>query len=78
MAQETLPEVERPTTPTPYDIFDQVFVNSSPPDVTTLQQANKLLLLTIDSRTVPSTLVRRYIRKLATGTEQLRAKSIVH
>jgi hypothetical protein len=78
LAQETLREVERPTTPTSYDVFDQVFVDSSPPDITTLQQANQLLLSTIDSRTVPSTPVRRYIRKLATGTEQLRAKNIVH
>jgi hypothetical protein len=78
MAQEPLTEVERQITPTLDDIFDQVFVNSSPPNIANLQQANKLLLSTIDSCTVPPTPVRRYIRKLATGTEQLRAKSIVH
>ena len=59
MAQEPLTEVERQITPTLYDIFDQVFVNSSPPNIANLQQANKLLLSTIDSCTVPPTPVRR-------------------
>jgi hypothetical protein len=78
VAQETLPEVERLITPSLYDIFDQVFVDSSPPDALHLQKANELLISTIDSCEVPPTPVRRYIRKLAIGTEQLRAKSIVH
>jgi len=78
LARETTPEVERPKTPTQFDIFDQVFVNSSPPDEATLRTANKLLTSTIESRTAPSTPVRQYIRKLAAGTEQLRAQSIVH
>jgi len=78
MAQEALPEAKRPATPTPYDVFDQVFINSSPPDATTLQEANKLLLSTIESGAIPSTPIRKYIRKLASGTEQLRAKSIVY
>jgi hypothetical protein len=78
IAKETTPEAEIPKTPTPYEAFDQVFVNSSPPDAQSLQKANELLLSTIESRTIPSTPVRKYIRKLAFGTEQLRAKSIVH
>jgi hypothetical protein len=76
--KETTPEAETPEIPTPYEAFDRVFVNSSPPDAQSLQKANELLLSTIESRTIPSTPVRKYIRKLAFGTEQLRAKSIVH
>jgi hypothetical protein len=78
LARDPTPEVERPKTPSQFDIFKQVFVNSSPPDEATLRTANELLNSTIDSCTVPSTPVRQYIRKLATGTEQLRARSIVH
>ena len=76
--KETTPEAETPIQATPYKAFDRVFMNSSPPDAQSLQKANELLLSTLDSRTIPSTPVRRYIRKLAFGTEQLRAKSIVH
>jgi len=78
LARETTPELETPTTPTQFDIFDQVFVNSSPPNETTLRAANELLNSTMDSRTIPSTPVRQYIRKLTTGSEQLQARSIVH
>jgi hypothetical protein len=73
-----IPEQERPKTPTQFDIFDQVFVNSSPPDEATLRSANQLLNLTLDSQIAPSTPVRQYIRKLALGTEKLRAQTIVH
>ena len=72
------PEPERPKTPTQFDIFDQVFVNSSPPDAANLQAANELLNTTIAARTIPSTPVRQYIQKLTVGTEQLRARSILH
>ena len=34
--QEEILEQERPKTPTQFDIFDQVFVNSSPPDTAIL------------------------------------------
>jgi hypothetical protein len=78
MVHETTPEIERPTTPTPFDIFDQVFTNSSPPDISTLQKANKLLNSTIADRTTIPTPVRKYIRKLTNGTEQLQAQSKVH
>jgi hypothetical protein len=78
MVQEEPRELERPKTPTQFDIFNQVFVNSSPPNEATLRAANKLLISTIDSCIAPSTPVRKYIRKLAIGTEQLRAKSIVY
>ena len=76
--QEEILEQERPKTPTQFDIFDQVFVNSSPPDAAILQSANQLLNSTLDSYIAPPTPVRQYIRKLALGTEQLRAQSIVH
>ena len=78
MVQETTPEVERPKTPTQFDIFDRVFVNSSPPDAMDLQKANELLISTLQARTAITTPVRQYIQKMAIGTEQLRARSIVH
>ena len=59
--------------PTQFNIFNQVFVNSSPPDAKTLQRANDLLNSTIDGYTIPSTPVRQFIRKLTAGTAQLRA-----
>jgi hypothetical protein len=71
-------EVDRPKTPNQYDIFNQVFVNSSPPDGTTLRTANALLTTTINGGGVPSTPVRTYIQKLTAASEQLRARSIVH
>ncbi|KAK9357499.1 hypothetical protein V1504DRAFT_56024 [Lipomyces starkeyi] len=74
----TTPEPERPTTPTEFDIFDRVFVNSSPPNATTLQKANELLNTVIETRTTLNTPVRVYIRKLTTGSEKLQAQSIVH
>jgi hypothetical protein len=47
MIQEEPYELERPKTPTQFDIFDRVFVNSSPLNETTLQAANELLNSTI-------------------------------
>ena len=78
MERAPTPEVERPKTPTRFDIFNQVFVNSSPPDEVTLRAANELLNTTIGACTIPSTPVRQYIQKLTVGTEQLRARSIIH
>ncbi|ODQ71458.1 hypothetical protein LIPSTDRAFT_73139 [Lipomyces starkeyi NRRL Y-11557] len=75
---DTTPELERPRTPTEFDIFDQVFVNSSPPDATSLRSANELLNSAINSDAIPTTPVRRYIVKLTAGAEQLQARSIVH
>jgi hypothetical protein len=76
--QEAPLEVERPKTPTQFHIFNQVFVNSSPPDASTLREVNELINSISDARTIPPTPVRLYIRKLAAGTEQLHARSIVH
>ncbi|KAK9316490.1 hypothetical protein V1524DRAFT_452798 [Lipomyces starkeyi] len=73
-----LPNPERPTTPTEFDIFDRVFVNSSPPSATTLQKANELLNAVIETRTTLNTPVRGYIRKLTTGSEKLQTQSILH
>jgi hypothetical protein len=78
LAREDTPEPVRPTTPTQFDIFNQVFVNSSPPDETNLRTANQLLNATMECCTMPSTPVRQYVQKLTAGTEQLRARSIVH
>jgi transposase len=78
MVQEEPYELERPKTPTQFDIFDRVFVNSSPPNETTLRAANELLNSTIQARTDITTPVRQYIKKLTAGTEKLQAQSIVH
>jgi hypothetical protein len=78
IARGTTTEVERPKTPTQFTIFNQVFVNSSPPDAATLQRANDLLNSTINGYAIPSTPVRQYIRKLTTGAEQLRARNAIN
>jgi hypothetical protein len=75
---DTSLEPRRPQTPTEFDIFNRVFVNSSPPDAETLRKANELLNSTISDRTTVNTPVRKYIQKLTTGTEKLQAQSIVH
>lgn len=78
LAWETTSEAERSKTSTQFNIFDQVFVNSSSSDEATLQTANKLLNSTIEGCTISSTPVCQYIWKLAFETEQLWAWSIVH
>jgi DDE superfamily endonuclease/Tc5 transposase DNA-binding domain len=78
MERETTPGLERPKTPTQFDIFDQVFINSSPPDEANLRAANELLNSTIEARTILSTPVRQYIQKLTVGTEQLHARSLIY
>jgi len=70
------PIVERPRTPTEHDIFEKVFLNSSPPDFRTLQKANTLLSSTI-SRGILNTPTKRYIHKLADETEKLNTRSIL-
>lgn len=73
MVQEEPHELERPKTPTQFDIFNQVFINSSPPNETTLRAANELLNLTIQACTDITTLVCQYIKKLTAGTKRLQA-----
>ena len=78
IVQKPTPEVEKPKILTQFDIFDQVFVNSSLPDISILQEANTLLNSTIDAYTIPPTPVCWYIWKLTAGTEQLHIQNIVH
>ncbi|APA05486.1 hypothetical protein sscle_01g002560 [Sclerotinia sclerotiorum 1980 UF-70] len=78
LGREFTPEIEISKEPTQFDIFNQVFVNSSPPDVAILQIANNLLNSTIENDTTLSTPIHQYIRKLTIRSEQLRAQSIVH
>ncbi len=66
--------VERPHTPTEHDIFEKVFLNSSPPDFQTLHKANTVLSSTI-SRAVLTTPTKRYINKLADETERLNTRN---
>jgi len=72
------PEPESPKTPQKFDIFSQVFINSSPPDATILRKANELLNTTITAQETVTTPVRKYIQKLSSATEKLRAQSIIH
>ncbi|EDO04990.1 hypothetical protein SS1G_07474 [Sclerotinia sclerotiorum 1980 UF-70] len=57
-----------------FDIFNQIFINSSPLDIAILQIANNLLNSTIENDTTLSTLICQYIRKLTIESEQLRAQ----
>ncbi|KFY67725.1 hypothetical protein V497_00248 [Pseudogymnoascus sp. VKM F-4516 (FW-969)] len=68
--------VERPHTPTEHDIFEKVFLNSSPPDFQTLHKANTVLSSTI-SRGILTTPTKRYINKLADETERLNTRHIL-
>ena len=65
--------LERPKTPTEHDIFEKVFLNSSPPDFQTLHKANTVLSTTIN-RSVLNTPTKRYIHKLADETERLNTR----
>ncbi|KFY18196.1 hypothetical protein V492_00084 [Pseudogymnoascus sp. VKM F-4246] len=67
---------ERPYTPTEHDIFEKVFLNSSPPDFQTLHKANTVLSSTI-SRGILDTPTKRYIHKLADETERLNTRHIL-
>lgn len=69
IARETTPQVKRPQTPTQFDIFNQVFISSLPPDAVRLREANELFNSTINDHTIITTLVRQYIRKLMAETE---------
>jgi hypothetical protein len=72
----TTPTPERPRTPTEHDIFEKVFLNSSPPDFQTLHKANTVLSTTI-SRSVLNSPTKRYIYKLADETERLNTRNIL-
>ena len=61
---------DRPKTPQQHDIFETVFQNSSPPDISTLRKANITLATALQARTVLNTLTTRYIQKLADETER--------
>jgi predicted transcriptional regulator len=66
--------VERPHTPTEHDIFEKVFLNSSPPDFQTLYKANTVLS-SIISCSVLNTPIKRYINKLVDKTERLNTRN---
>jgi len=68
--------VERLKTLTEHDIFEKVFLNSSPPDFQTLHKANTVLSTTIN-RSVLNTPTKRYIHKLADETERLNTRNIL-
>lgn len=76
--QGTLALPETPATPSRFDIFNQVFVNSSPPDISTLHKANELLKATLRSRTLINSPIRGYIEKLASGSERLHTQNTIH
>ncbi|PQM43923.1 hypothetical protein VE01_10819 [Pseudogymnoascus verrucosus] len=66
--------LERPHTPTEHDIFEKVFLNSSPPDFNTLQKANSVLSTALNQG-VLNTPTKRYIHKLADETERLNTRN---
>jgi hypothetical protein len=76
--QDTPCQPEAPATPLEFDIFNQVFVNSSPPDISTLHKANKLLISTLQDRTILLSPIRGYIQKLASGSERLHTQNTIH
>ena len=55
-----------------------MFVNSSPPDISTLHKANKLLISTLQDHTILVSPIRGYIEKLASGSERLHTQNTVH
>jgi hypothetical protein len=61
--------LERPHTPTEHDIFEKVFMNSSPLDFNTLQKANSVLSKALNEPLNSPT--KRYIHKLVDKTEKL-------
>jgi hypothetical protein len=65
------PEPEQPPATPKQTVLDQVWTNSSPPDVSVLQQANSVLRASLGSGTSLNTPLRKYITKLADGAEQL-------
>ncbi|KFZ15981.1 hypothetical protein V501_02472 [Pseudogymnoascus sp. VKM F-4519 (FW-2642)] len=66
--------VERPHTPTEHDIFEKVFLNSSPPNFQTLHKANTVLLKTLNQG-VLNTPTKRYIHKLADEAKRLNTRN---
>ena len=76
--QDTPCQPEVPATPSEFDIFDQVFVNSSPPDISTLHKANELLISTLQDRTTLLSPIRGYIQKLASGSERLHTQNTIY
>jgi hypothetical protein len=67
--------LERPHTPTEHDIFEKVFLNSSPLDFNTLQKANSVLSKALNEPLSSPT--KRYIHKLADETEKLNTRHIL-
>jgi hypothetical protein len=75
-SQPTTPPPQ-PQTSTEYDILDRVFLNSSPPDISTLHQGNQVLETALKAQTVLNTPVTRYVRKLAEETERLNTRDTI-
>jgi hypothetical protein len=67
----------RARTPTEFDILDQVFIHSSPPDSQALRRANELLKSVVKPSAVLNTPTSRYIEKLADETERLNTRNIL-
>ncbi|KFY28519.1 hypothetical protein V491_00424, partial [Pseudogymnoascus sp. VKM F-3775] len=67
---------QRPRTPTEHDIFEKVFINSSPPDFNTLQKANSILSIALNQG-VLNTPTKKHIHKLADEAEKLNTRHIL-
>ena len=76
--QDTPCQLETPAIPLKFDIFNQVFVNSLSPDISTLYKANKLLISTLYDYMTLLSPIRGYIKKLASGSERLYTQNTIH
>lgn len=75
---EGLPEttLAAPRTPSRHQVFDQVFISSSPPNISTLNRANEVLRDDLAVAVLESP-TKQYIRNLADETERLSTCHII-
>jgi hypothetical protein len=72
-----LPPPKIPSIPIDPELFETSLLNSSPPDATTLQKTNAALTTLVETKTPLFTPARKYIRRLASKSEQLRAENSI-
>ena len=71
-------KVEQTDIPTVAHVFDTVFINSSSPNPTVLQNANQVLLARLECPEPLDTPSRSYVRKMAGETERLTTRLIIN
>jgi hypothetical protein len=78
IAKDPSPHPEQPITSSEHAVLDRVWMNSSPPEPSTLRRANNLLRTSLGSGTSLDSPLRRYVTKLADGAEQLTTRHIIN